>query len=85
MTRALENRLAKIETLRARARPFFVEVPQDAWDRGDAHLERMSAEAIRQHQARTGYYGPLLLGPLPCTTEVEWVTRYGSPAAIVLG
>ena len=85
MTLALENRLAKIESLRARARPFFVEVPHDAWDRGDVDLERMSAEAIRQHQARTGYLGPVLLGPSPCAAEAEWMVRYGMPTALTFG
>ena len=79
MTRALETRLAKIETLRAGPPAFFVEVPHDAWDQDDAHLERMSAEVIQQHQARTGYRGPVLLGPSPCATEAEWLARYGTP------
>jgi hypothetical protein len=73
----LEGRLARLEKRRAGPAHAFVELPTDAWDYGHEHLERVMAEAIREHRVRTGYGGPVLVGPPSCETEEEWLQRHG--------
>ena len=77
MSSRLAGRIAKIETRRAGPAAFVVLLLDDAWDHGDEHLARVTAEAIREHQARTGYLGPVLIGAQECTIE-EWTERYCS-------
>jgi hypothetical protein len=79
MKSRLSDRLRKVEMYRAAPTAYFVELPADAWDHGDEHMERVTAEAICEHRARTGYRGPVLIGPKPCDTEEEWLWRHGHP------
>ena len=76
MSSRLAGRIAKIETRRAGPAAFIVLLPGDAWDHGDEHLARVTAEAIREHQAQTGYLGPVLVGPRECMSVAEWTERY---------
>ncbi|TPG41943.1 hypothetical protein EAH89_28270 [Roseomonas nepalensis] len=73
MPNKLEARLAKIEAHRAGPAAYFVELPDDAWEHDDEHLKRVMEEAIREHRARTGYQGAVLVGPPECKTGEEWM------------
>ncbi|TPG49562.1 hypothetical protein EAH89_21380 [Roseomonas nepalensis] len=80
------SRIAKIEAQRAGPAAFVVLLPADAYDHGTEHLERVTAEAIREHRARTGYQGAVLIGCQECMSVEEWTERYcvrggGDPAA----
>lgn len=77
MSNKLASRIAKIERHKAGPAAFVVLLPADAYDHGAEHLERVTAEASREHQARTGYLGPVLIGAEECTIE-EWTVRYCS-------
>lgn len=78
MAHRLDQRLARMEAGRSGPPPYFVELSADAWDNGEEHLERATAAAIRAHQERTGYRGPVLVGPKPCETEEEWLAENGA-------
>ena len=76
MSSRLAGRIAKIETRRAGPAAFIVLLRGDAWDHGDEHLARVTGDAIREHQTRTGYLGPVLIGVEECTPVEEWTARY---------
>ena len=77
MSRPLITRLAKLEVARSGPAKFVLYLPHDAWDHGDAALEEATAAASRRHTELTGYSGPVLVSPEPCSDEEEWVRRYG--------
>jgi hypothetical protein len=78
--RPLRARLAKVEASRRGPAAFFVALPHDAWAHGDDHQKRATEDALREHELRTGYRGPVLLGTQECLSADEWLSRYGPSA-----
>jgi hypothetical protein len=78
--RPLHARLAKIEANRRGPAAFFVALSHDAYAHGDDHQKRVAEDALREHEHRTGYRGPVLLGTQECLSADEWLLRYGLAA-----
>jgi hypothetical protein len=76
--RNLRTRLAKIETSRKGPAAFVVALSHDAWEHGDDHLRCATADAFREHEHRTGYRGPVMIGVKECLSADEWLSRYAA-------
>jgi hypothetical protein len=76
--RNLQTRLARIETSRKGPATFVVTLPNDAGAHGDDHLRRITADALREHEHRTGYRGPVMIGVKECLSADEWLSRYAA-------
>ena len=80
MSSKLAGRIARMEAHRAGPAAYFVEVPDGAWEHGNEHLKQVMAETIREHRARTGYQGAVIVGPPECKTGEEWMASLGNRA-----
>lgn len=83
MTGSLRARMAKLERGRRGPVAYCLELPHEhgAWSSDPALADAALASAIAEHQARTGYLGPVLVGLVPCASAEEWMRRYGREAA----
>jgi hypothetical protein len=79
----LRARVAKLEHAR-RGPPSCcaIELPDEhnAWSDDPDVAEAGVRAAVAEHQERTGYAGPVLIGPVPCAIEEEWLRLHGHGA-----
>lgn len=76
MRAALLRRLARLTVARRAVPSYCVWIDHTHWDQGQEHLDAETAVAIEENRIRTGWEGAVMVAPIPCRDEAEWIARY---------